>query len=445
MTAIQKSLIALLLGLTALWGWADADALSTATGLFGWRSTMIQFTGVLGIGVMSVAMLLAVRPAWLETRLHGLDKMYRLHKWLGIAGLVFAVVHWLWTQAPKWLVQAGLIEAPVRAARKPAEQASTLVGFLQSQRGLAEQVGEWAFYIAVVLIAIALIKRFPYRHFFATHRWLALVYLALVLHSVVLLRMSDWPTPLGAVMALLMLTGSVAAVLSLFRRIGAQRKAVGVIERVEYLEGVRVNAVGVQLQDRWAGHEAGQFAFVTFDENEGAHPFTISSAWMGDGKLLFLVKALGDYTHTLASTLEPGGLVQVEGPYGRFNFDGAAQRQIWIGGGIGITPFVARMKALAARPDGRVVDLFHTTTEVDEVGLQRLADDARAAGVRLHLMIDARDGRLNGERLRAALPDWKTADVWFCGPAGFGETLRADLVEHGLGAEHFHQELFAMR
>lgn len=443
MKAIQRSFFALLLGLTLLWWLADGAALSAAQGVFGWRSLMMQYTGVLGIGVMSVGMLLAIRPAWLETRLHGLDKMYRLHKWLGVAGLLLSVTHWLWKEAPKWLVDAGLLVRPARGPR--VEPTSDILRFLQGQSGLAEDVGEWAFYAAVALIAMALVKRFPYRYFFMTHRWLAVVYLALVLHSVVLMSFHYWSTPLGVVMAGLMLAGSAAAALSLFRRIGVRRKAVGEIEHVDYLAGVRVNAVTVQLHQRWAGHEAGQFAFVTLDAREGAHPYTISSAWHGDGKLLFLIKALGDYTRTLAATLKPGGLVQVEGPYGRFNFEGAARRQIWIGGGIGVTPFVARMKALAAQSDGRVVDLFHTTTDVDDAALQRMADDARAAGVRLHVLLNGRDGRLTGERLRREAPDWKTADVWFCGPGGFGDALRTDLLAHGLPAGHFHQELFAMR
>lgn len=443
MTTIQRSFLALLLGLSVLWGWAEAPALATVAGLFPWRSLMVQYTGVLGLGVMSVAMLLAVRPASLEGRLHGLDKMYRLHKWLGIAGLVLAVTHWLWAKAPKWLVQAGWLERPKRGPR--TEQTVELFRFFQSQRGLAEQVGEWAFYAAVLLIAIALIKRFPYRHFFTTHRWLAVVYLVLVLHAVVLLNFPAWTTPLGAVMAVLMLAGSAAACVSLFRRIGVRRKAVGVIAQIERLEGVSVNAVTVQLQNRWAGHAAGQFAFVTFDAREGAHPFTISSAWHDDGRLLFLIKELGDYTRTLATALQPGDLVTVEGPYGRFNFEGPCRHQIWIGGGIGITPFVARMQALAARPDGREVDLFHATTDVDEDALQRMADDARAAGVRLHLTLSGRDGRLTGEKLRAAVPGWQAAGVWFCGPAAFGDAIRQDLLAHGLPADRFHQELFAMR
>lgn len=443
MKAIQRTFLALLFGLTVLWLLANASALSTVSGFFPWRNLLVQYSGVLGMGVMSVAMMLAIRQPSLESRLHGLDKMYRLHKWLGITGLVLAVLHWLCSQAPKWMVGAGLLTRPQRG---PAPvQTLDIFRFFQSQRGLAEQVGEWAFYALLALLALALIKRFPYRVVFKTHRWMAVVYLVLVLHAVVLLSFADWATPLGLVMAALMLGGSFGAVLSLFRRIGSTRTATGVIDKVEYLSGVNVNAVTVQLTDRWSGHQSGQFAFVTFDQDEGSHPFTISSAWHNDGKLLFLIKALGDYTSTLASSLKPGGVVKVEGPYGRFTFDSPTRRQIWIGGGIGITPFVARMKELATRPDGRMIDLFHTTTDVDESALQSLAADAKAADVRLHLLIDARDGYLSGERLRSAVPDWRSAEVWFCGPARFGQMIRSHLVAHGMPASHFHQELFAMR
>jgi predicted ferric reductase len=443
MKAIKRSLVVLILGLSLLWLWADAPAWYAMQGVFAWRNEMLQFTGVLGIGVMSVAMLLAIRPVVLERRLHGLDKMYRLHKWLGITGLVVSIAHWLWVEAPKWLVEAGWIERAVRGPRP--EPGDDFAGFLQSQRGLAEGVGEWAFYASLVLIAIALVKYFPYRYFFKTHRWMAVAYLALVLHSIVLMRFTYWSTPLGVVMASLMVCGTVAAVISLFRRIGIRRKAVGVVGTLETLDGVGVSAVTVHLKSDWPGHEAGQFAFVSFDAREGAHPFTISSDWKGDGRLQFLIKALGDYTRTLSGTLKPGSVVEVEGPYGRFNFEGTSQRQIWIGGGIGITPFVARMKALAAQPDGRNVDLFHTTTEVDQVALQKLREDARNAGVRLHIMVDARDGLLTGDRLCKEVPDWRTADVWFCGPTAFGNAIRHALVVQGLPAMNFHQELFAMR
>jgi Predicted ferric reductase len=55
-------------------------------------------------------MWLAVRSVWLESMLGGLDKMYCLHKWLGISALVFAVLYWSLVTVPKWLVRAGWIE-----------------------------------------------------------------------------------------------------------------------------------------------------------------------------------------------------------------------------------------------------------------------------------------------------------------------------------------------
>jgi predicted ferric reductase len=105
----------------------------------------------------------------------------------------------------------------------------------------------------------------------------------------------------------------------------------------------------------------------------------------------------------------------------------------------------------ASRP--QEVHLFHTTADWSEEAIARLRADAEAANVRLHLLYSARDGlysardgRLTGDRIRAAIPAWREASVWFCGPAGFGSALRQDFASHGLKvAARFHQELFAMR
>lgn len=140
-----------------------------------------------------------------------------------------------------------------------------------------------------------------------------------------------------------------------------------------------------------------------------------------------------------------GDPVRVEGPYGRFSFEGESSRQIWIGGGIGITPFIARMQQLAKQHDGKVIDLIHTTTDYDQGIIDRMTHDAAEARVKLHVFWDARDGRLNPERLIRMVPEWRKADVWFCGPAGFGQMIREGLVSLGFPEHRFHQELFEMR
>ncbi|HOE43972.1 MAG TPA: ferric reductase-like transmembrane domain-containing protein, partial [Rhodoferax sp.] len=95
MKPIKTFLWAFLLLLTALWWMTDTPAMAGLGDFSAWRSVLMQYSGVLAIGVMSVAMLLAVRPVLFEPYLGGLDKMYRLHKWLGISALVISVSHWL--------------------------------------------------------------------------------------------------------------------------------------------------------------------------------------------------------------------------------------------------------------------------------------------------------------------------------------------------------------
>ena len=182
MKPIKTFFYAFLVALTVLWWFTDSTALTSVTNFFGWRDMLMQYSGVLAIGVMSVAMVLAVRPVLFETYLGGLDKMYRLHKWLGIAGLVLSISHWLMSEAPKWLTGLGLLERGARGPRAPAAS-DPIRQFFSSQRGFAEGIGEWAFYAAVALMVLALIKQFPYKHFFKTHHLIAVAYLALVWHS----------------------------------------------------------------------------------------------------------------------------------------------------------------------------------------------------------------------------------------------------------------------
>src|SRR5690606_33984470 len=158
MKAIKRTYWVLFAVITLLWWLAD-DSLA-ARGFFPLRSSLVNLSGLLAMGAMSLAVLLAVRPALLERRLGGLDKVYRLHKWLGISALVLSVIHWGWAQIPKWLVGWGLLEKPARKGLGAPQEG--ILGWFHSQRGLAESIGEWAFYAAVVLIVLALVKRFPY-------------------------------------------------------------------------------------------------------------------------------------------------------------------------------------------------------------------------------------------------------------------------------------------
>jgi predicted ferric reductase len=440
MNHIRIALGCAVAALVALWLAADPPG---APGFLAWRAWIINGSGVVAIGTMSLALLLALRPVRFEPWFGGLDKMYRLHKWLGVTALVASSLHWLATQAPKWAVAAGWMQGTGRLQH--AQPEAGVAQLMADQRGLAEGLGEWAFYGAVLLIVLALLQRFPYRWFFKTHRMLTLAFGVLVFHVLVLMPLSWWGGFTAPLIAVLMMAGVLASLRVLLGRVGRGRRAVGVVESVNPHAGLDVLEVQVQFRDGWHGHHAGQFAFVSFDRSEGPHPFTIASAWVGDGRLLFVIKALGDHTRALLEGLQPGGLVTVEGPYGQFNFNGSRSRQVWVGAGVGITPFIARMQQLAQTPDGRIVDLFHTTAVFEAAAISQLRRDAAAAQVRLHVLVDAQDGLLDAERICREVPDWRDGDVWFCGPAAFGRAMRRDFAALGLVPAEFHQELFSLR
>lgn len=449
MKKIKIALGTLLLLLTVLWLLADTFFPQPFT-YFSFRQVFLQYSGLISIGTMSISLVLSVRPLRIEKRLGGLDKMYRLHKWLGIAALVSGALHWWWAIGSKWMVGWGWLAAPSRPqGRGTSEGLSSLQQWIIGQRGFAEDIGGWAFYIMLILIVLALIKKFPYHLFVKTHKLLCVAYLMLAWHTIILLKPAYWMQPVGWFTALLLIAGTVSCIIVLLGRIGFNRKAKGHILSVEYYPELRVTETIIKMDEGWAGHQAGQFAFVKSNGSEKPHPYTMASAWNPQKQeITFMTKALGDYTDTLHEVLKVDGKVTIEGPYGQFTFNDQKTNQIWIAGGIGITPFIARMKQMAneeKQTEKIKIDLFHSAKEYTQVAIDKLTADATAAGVRLHIMIDDRDGLLTGEHIREKVPNWKNASIWFSGPVSFYKAIKKDFAKQGFDSQDLHHELFDMR
>lgn len=81
----------------------------------------------------------------------------------------------------------------------------------------------------------------------------------------------------------------------------------------------------------------------------------------------------------MPEVLREGQVVDLEEPYGGITFISTRKRQIWIGGGIGITPLFARMSQFVKNPIDMPIALFHTTREMDFANAQFLREAARSA------------------------------------------------------------------
>lgn len=176
-----------------------------------WRNQLILLTGVAAWALMSLIMVLAVRPAWLEKPLGGLDKSYRLHKWAGIGAIVLALLHY-GLQLSRSLL-ADWVGRPVRTPRAD--------WWLNTFRHLAEEMGEWAVWFLAAMLVITLWQRFPYHVWRYLHKLLAVVYLVLAFHAVVLTPPAWWQQPAGVLVGLCTLVGVLCAVRSLAGASGA--------------------------------------------------------------------------------------------------------------------------------------------------------------------------------------------------------------------------------
>ena len=174
------------------------------------------------------------------------------------------------------------------------------------------------------------------------------------------------------------------------------------------------------------------------------HPFSFSQIGP-NGALRVSIKALGDYTSQLPSKLEVGQVVRVQGPFGRFK-QNTSVPQIWIAGGIGITPFLAWAEALD--PSAQSVDLFYCIRSTNDAPhldeIKRLA--AEKTNLNLHVMDSGAGRRMTSAVVvETAGDDLSKLRVSFCGPVRMRETLQRDLRRAGLKSNRFHYEEFEFR
>ncbi|WP_299198600.1 ferric reductase-like transmembrane domain-containing protein [uncultured Amphritea sp.] len=429
-------------GILMVWGFSY-QMTTTVKASLPWEvyDNSLYVSGLLSIAFMSVTMMLATRPRWLEAPFNGLDQIYRLHKWSGILAVLFALSH--------WLIEMGddLIKALFgRAGRLPEQDFS---GFTDMMREAAEAIGEWGVYLVFGMLILTLWKRFPYNLWRYAHRAMPLLYLSLVFHTVWLVPLVWWQQPIGWLMGLLLAGGSVASLLSIKGLIGRSRRVQGTITAIS-TSAMGIIEVECQLERQWKGHRAGQFAFVSFDHSEGAHPFTIASADHGNGQISFQIKGLGDYTRQLGHRLKIGQPVTVEGPYGQFYFKQRQQNatQIWIAGGIGVTPFLAWLESLQNQADKSLEAEMHYCIHdsAKDPFVERLQEACNGlSGIQLHIHDSSQGSKLTAKQLLAEHPETKAMEVWFCGPSSWASSLEKALRESLKAPLSFRQEAFELR
>jgi ferredoxin-NADP reductase len=160
----------------------------------------------------------------------------------------------------------------------------------------------------------------------------------------------------------------------------------------------------------------------------------------------------------LGTQVRAGDTLEVAAPRGAFTLRGGDQPILLLSAGVGATPLLAMLHALAAARTTRTVWWLHGARNRREHAFAREVQSLLAGLPNAHAHVrysrpgpadgaatDAfSSGRLSAELLRT-LDVPRDADAYLCGPAAFMDELSAALVAHGLHPSRVRTELFGAR
>lgn len=376
-----------------------------------------------GTALVVASLVLMVREPHVAAFFGGLDTMYLWHHRAGVAGYVLLLAHPLALAADGWT-----------QSRAMAWQAIA---------PWTQDWPVWTGWVALALLMAGLAATFAraigYRRWRILHYLLGLAVVLGLVHVYALLGNEP------AVLALV----ALAMVGLVWRLAGADLgldshpyRVTAVVRRASQMIEITLAPFAAALRVA-----PGQFVLAGFGDGEHFHgcaefhPFTVSGIGT-DGTLRVSVKALGRCTEHVQE-VEPGVRVRLQGPFGSFLADTASAPQLWIAGGVGITPFIAALRAGGAPASTTLIYLYRTGA--DAAFLDEL--DAIAHSNPAVTVIAAATGSSvpDFDALLAQVDDLAAREVRICGPQPMVQAVQARLLERGLPASAIHFESFDFR
>jgi ferredoxin-NADP reductase/MOSC domain-containing protein YiiM len=151
----------------------------------------------------------------------------------------------------------------------------------------------------------------------------------------------------------------------------------------------------------------------------------------------------GVVSRWLHDNIHDGSVLDVAAPRGDFYLTDGAGPIVLLSAGVGITPVLAMLHALAERASAREIWWLYTTRDAHTQAFQQEVSNliAELPNARQQMFYTSTSGRLDGRAITAlGLP--RDAAVYMCGPDSFMADMRTALTDGGIDPAHIYSELF---
>ncbi|HSX48164.1 MAG TPA: ferric reductase-like transmembrane domain-containing protein [Candidatus Nanoarchaeia archaeon] len=400
-------------------------------------SVAAKLCSLTGMTLFALSFVLSTRWRFLEDWFGGLNRVYIWHHIVGGSSLVLILFH------PIFLaLRASLTSWNKAASLLLPHFTGSLLGFRW-----VVTYGIFALLLMIGLLFITFFVRLPYKWWLFTHKFMGVAFVLAGLHVLFIPSVFGHDPFVQNYLRAVIALGLISYVYyTLAGRILIRRYRYKVDEVGTPAE--KVVQVHLAPLSRAMSFTAGQFAFIRFHQHGIAtewHPFSISSPPGADGDFRLTVKALGDFTTQLQG-IKKGATAEVEGAFGKFSYTNYGNpNQIWVAGGIGVTPFLAMANSLPDVPHH--IDFFYCVTDPAE--LIDMEEVKKAVNTDKHQFaatshVAKEKGNITAEIIAKQCGGLDGKDIFLCGPPPMMKALRVQFKAAGVSTDRIHSEEFAM-
>ena len=397
-------------------------------------------TGAIAYIICSIIVILATRLSIID-KYYPQDRVYVLHKDLGILVTIISLLHIFCHDILRPII------SPLKEYFKIDILDKSILNIIYEpvllivDKSSAKDLGTVIAYIALCLLAITFIQKISYRVWLKTHRLFALLFILLALHVFPLFYKRFLLSPLGALLVIFTVLGTIAALyilLNLHIKLGSRKLKVLAFKKKDNILRLKLQCSMSDFKDH--KNVNSRFYFLKVG-SFNYHSFTASFS-SDDMSISFAISVQGEMTKYLYDNIDSIEYIDVKGPYGNFNLEAGdyLSNRAYIANGVGSIAYLDFIKDICKENEivqSGFIFILKDKDSLNYLMLKPYLERLTALCLFVDVIFTKDKGRPDTNYFKSKLKGMDT--VYFCGSPLLKNALEKDLKDTALKCNFIYE------